>query len=182
MYMYMYMLLYRCFVFPQMVNSLPKSNANSTATPPSKPLPTTIQSTEHPDPVDSWEDINITEDKPTTEVMPPTSKTEDTPPIKPDIETNNETVESVNSSSTTPSIDTPPEQREQATPTTTKSVEKKSKDVASGNSSINEVSLPKLAKLQQPILKKKEDEKENVNIVFIGHVGQSQAATCTCIP
>ena len=115
-------------------------------------------------PVDSWEDINVTEEAtpkpqaPEIEASQTTKKTE-TPVVSKGMAT-----------SQTSSSDSPRPQ-EESCKSEKQHFERKPKENNGNNS---EVAVPKSAKsvqsVQVPI--KKEDEKENVNIVFIGHVGE----------
>ncbi len=114
-----------------------------------------ITTVEPTPPVDSWEDI-VTEEPP---LKPDTA-------LKPEPHTHEITkkvVEPVSTSSSSSS--STPESSHKAE----KHYEKKSKETSSSDSC-----LPKVAKVasHQPGPVRKEDEKENVNIVFIGHVGQ----------
>ena len=102
-------------------------------------------------PVDSWEDINVTEESPPK----PRSDQSFVKPVEPG-------VSSARVVTNTPALHESSKKLEKQS-----EKEKKSKD----SNNVNEST--KAAKIisQQPLPIKQEDEKENVNIVFIGHVG-----------
>ena len=137
-----------------------------------KPTTHTPNDSTNEAPVDSWEDITVTEDSSPT---PDTSSNKTTKKATNPAVTSNTTVttntsssSSSSSSSTCSSNSSPPQQHESSS---NKVSERKTKDTeAAVHKSIR--AIPHQA---APV--KDVDEKENVNIVFIGHVGQLNVNT-----
>ena len=120
-------------------------------------------------PVDSWEDITVAEETPSKPdpSLNQTTKKPANPVATTTCVTNNNTTTTTasSSSSSSSSNSSPPQPQHQELPI--KNSERKWKD----SSTESAVPKPSRSVLQQIAPVKRDDEKENVNIVFIGHVG-----------